>query len=200
MVGKFLSLAFSSLYLQLASSSILPTLPLTEPRSGQFSDAPPQSSPTQSSGMWLFDPLAILLLLLYLLIGALCYTQFSLIIKARHKTKSIQTGLLSLLILFSIFRIVFIVKTMRKTEWPMTVIFIIYLFPMNLQVSAVVFSITSQKLFPHTSLKLQSSSQRCLFLWCSTRKSSTSTTGSALVTEKRLGSSSSSPTSHFSSL
>ena len=82
---------------------------------------------------WILDPLGIILLLCYMVITVLCWIQFRLIVNARHKTKSIQTGLLSLVIVFTVFREIFLLKTMRSTTWPFSLVIFIYLMPSSIQ-------------------------------------------------------------------
>ena len=94
----------------------------------------PTPSPADDTH-WIFDPLALTLVLSYVVVFSLSAFQLYTIATHQHRMKTFQTGFLFLTILFSCLRVVFWTKTMFSSVWGFPETLFLFLFPNIVQFS-----------------------------------------------------------------
>eukprot|EP00520_Triparma_pacifica_P003952 CAMPEP_0118659044 /NCGR_PEP_ID=MMETSP0785-20121206/14895_1 /TAXON_ID=91992 /ORGANISM="Bolidomonas pacifica, Strain CCMP 1866" /LENGTH=517 /DNA_ID=CAMNT_0006552109 /DNA_START=234 /DNA_END=1783 /DNA_ORIENTATION=+ len=88
-----------------------------------------------SPGHLMWDPFCSILTFIYVATIYLAAYQLRQILQAQHRVKTFQTGLLTLIVCFSTFRVIFWVKTMFSNCWSSSVVLFLFLFPNVLQFS-----------------------------------------------------------------
>ena len=91
--------------------------------------------PPTDAPHWILDPLALTLVLSYLVIFALSAFQLYSIATHQHRMKTFQTGFLFLCMFFSCLRVVFWIKTMFTSIWGFPETLFLFLFPNIVQFS-----------------------------------------------------------------